>query len=512
MDPNGRSAGCRIHRIVYRSALLSGFILVLLSAANAVAAWDHVRGDATGSGLANVPTAPALRPSATVPELGSFAPGANPVTGPDGTVYLGNEQGELIALHADGTPYWRRRLGPPSQSILASPVVDIDGSIYVLGVRSYTDHRVRPAARRSETRLYRFLPGGGLQWTALFPRLYPTVPALADNGASTASPTIWRHDADAAVLIPVVYRGLASKDVHLLAFSLGGGLMADKLVGAVVPATFGGGNVPGYWAVGCGLTIVGCLVPPVTFCPGVATAPDAADALPSGIGASLPPVALFTFQGGGTPWIIATDQARSLVGWTFSPASGFIENFRRSWSGLQSLSAPMVMPDAHSVVGTAEMRYDNDCGFRGIGGHLAFAGPNAIALSDASVVNGTRAAPARTADGRIVVVHDFGFDVFRGSTRLQRISFPGQSIAPAAVSRTHIYISTAGSMRTYDINTLAQVGEVQWFGGGRSGPAIGADGRIYALASNVLFIWPGPGRPAPLHLPAPRAGMIFDAR
>src|SRR3546814_15636827 len=60
----------------------------------------------------------------------------------------------------------------------------------------------------------------------------------------------------------------------------------------------------------------------------------------------------------------------------------------------------------------------------------------------------------------------------------------GQTIASAAVSRSHIYVSTAGSMLTYDVNTLAKVGEVSWFGGGQSGPAIGPDGRIYALASN----------------------------
>ncbi len=61
-----------------------------------------------------------------------FAPGVAPVFGPDGTVYLGDEQGVLFALHADGSIAWKQQLGP-GQSIQASPVVDTDGSIYVVG-------------------------------------------------------------------------------------------------------------------------------------------------------------------------------------------------------------------------------------------------------------------------------------------------------------------------------------------------------------------------------------------
>jgi hypothetical protein len=483
-----------------------------LASLNAQAAtWDHVHGDATGSGFADVATLPALRPSATVPGLGSFAPGAGPVIGPDGTVYLGNEQGELIALHADGSPYWRRTLGPPSQAILASPVVDTDGSIYVLGVRSYTDHRVSPAVQRSETRLHRFVPGGGLAWASLLPNHYSSVPARADNGASTASPNIWREGADMAIMVPAVYRGLASKDVRLLAFSSGGGLIADKLVGAVVPQTFGSANVPSYWAVGCGLTIVGCLVPPFTFCHGV-YAPGPPDGLPAGLALPLPPVAIFTYPGGGTPWIIATDQARSIVGWTFSMGQGFKEWFRKSLPGVVTLAAPMVMPDAHSIVGTTEMKFDDECGFQNTGGRVTFSGPNATPFNDV-ISQGTFAAASRTADGRMIVTRELGFDVLRNATKIGDVAYPGQTIAPAAVSRTHIYISTAGSFRSYDVNTLAKVGEVNWFGGGQSGAAIGSSGQIYALASNILFVWPGPNCPRGRCLPtSPVVGGVWNAR
>lgn len=450
-----------------------------LAVSSYAATWDHVRGDASGSGFADVVTLPALRPSATVPGLGTFAPGANPVIGPDGTVYLGNEQGELIALHPDGKLFWRRNLGPPTQSILASPVVDIDGSIYVLGVRSYTDHRVAPAAKRNETRLHRFEPGGGLAWTALLPRHYPSVPAFADNGTTTASPSIWRDGAQAAVLIPVFYRGVVSKDVRLLAFSTGGNVIADKLVGSLDPGTVVAD--PGW------LKYLGGM----GFCAHSAQPSDPADRLPASIDIPMPPVTTFIYQGGGTPWIIATDRNRSLVGWTFSMGGGFVERFRRSWNGLHVLGAPMVLPDGHSVVSQGEQKYDEWCeNFAIENAHISYFGPNAVPFSDVPIF--TQIPLARTGDGRIVAVVYFGFTVMRDSNNIQSVNYSGESIAPAAVSRTHIFISTAGSMRTYDVNTLAKVGEVDWFGGGRSGPIIGPQGQVYALASNVLFIWPGP--------------------
>jgi hypothetical protein len=113
----------------------------------------------------------------------------------------------------------------------------------------------------------------------------------------------------------------------------------------------------------------------------------------------------------------------------------------------------------------------------------------------------------------MIVTHELGFDVLRNATKLREIAYPGQTIAPAAVSRTHIYISTAGSFRSYDVNTLDKVGEVSWFGGGQSGPAIGSAGQVYALASNILFIWPGPDCPRGGCLAtSPLAAGVWNAR
>jgi hypothetical protein len=43
---------------------------------------------------------------------------------------------------------------------------------------------------------------------------------------------------------------------------------------------------------------------------------------------------------------------------------------------------------------------------------------------------------------------------------------------------------------TFDANTFHRVGYFEWHGGGRSSPAIGADGRVYAIAGETLYVFP----------------------
>src|SRR3954468_25032675 len=82
------------------------------------AAWQNAHGDNANTGFEMVDTAPARMTSMQQP-LGSIAPGANPVVGPSGGIYIGNLEGELRAFHADGAPYWTRRLNSTHGGIFA---------------------------------------------------------------------------------------------------------------------------------------------------------------------------------------------------------------------------------------------------------------------------------------------------------------------------------------------------------------------------------------------------------
>ena len=113
---------------------------------------------------------------------------------PDGTVYLGTAQGKLIALHPDGKPFWSRDI-TPGQSIVASPAVASDGSIYVIGVERIRDNRVKPPKETFTSTLHRFTSTGG--WLAQIP--------FPDHGgagpAALAPPNIWRSGGVEAIMV-----------------------------------------------------------------------------------------------------------------------------------------------------------------------------------------------------------------------------------------------------------------------------------------------------------------------
>src|SRR4051794_3877282 len=75
---------------------LASITLAALMVANAPAGagnWDHAHGDAGNTGFYDVVTLPATVASGKVDGLGPYAPGAGPVIGPDGTIYLGSFDG-----------------------------------------------------------------------------------------------------------------------------------------------------------------------------------------------------------------------------------------------------------------------------------------------------------------------------------------------------------------------------------------------------------------------------------
>jgi hypothetical protein len=161
----------------------------------------------------------------------------------------------------------------------------------------------------------------------------------------------------------------------------------------------------------------------------------------------------------------------------------------------------MVLPDGHSVVGTNDGTYY---------GRITFAGPNFIKADDVkirclgvveSLGCAIYAAPSRTADGKIVVVQYRGDGsevvMIQGGHFFGHTRVPGQSIASAAVSRNHVFVATANAFLTFDAATSTKLQKFTWNGGGLWPPAIGPDGRVYAMASddkvsNILHIFPPP--------------------
>lgn len=458
-------ASARTHRLpALAASLLASVMSFCLPAA--AASWDHAHGDAANSGFVDLPTAPPKQPLATRQGMGSFASGVGPVIAADGTVYLASEQGILWALHADGSPFWHRALDKPGEAVKAPPVVDSDGAIYVVSNYDYTDHRVSPAVQHRETRLYRLAPGGGIGWSVRLPD-HGSILVGPDEGVVTAPLNILHQNGTTTILIVAGYPKRSSFETRLIGISNAGALAGDTRLGLL-----NYGDVVGdsglMWGAWFG------------FSPTIVPGPQN---IPAHVVMPMPGVAL-----AGTD-IVASDALHAILHLGFDPAAGFTLRSHLDRGGMVALTSASVLPNGESVSGERDMHL-GDNRVRIDNGHLLFTGPLETQVADAAFDVTTM--PAHTADGRIVFAVPWYLQVLDGQTPLATVTYGADTIAAPAISRDHIFVSTANALRSFDVHSLASTGEFDWLGGGLSSPAIGPTGRIYALAGNTLFIWPAP--------------------
>lgn len=465
-----------------------GLVLALLLALHPapVRAWQSSHGDPTNTGFADVKTLPAKTAPITVPNIGTFAPGVSPVVAPDGTVYIGNLEGKLLAFRPDGKPAWQRDISF-GYSIHASPTIGSDGTIYVVGSKYATDASVTPTIQQYATELNAFVPGGGWRW-------HVPLPTYTGGAIASAPPNIWHYQGEDVVMVPLTYRNhlTGGYDTRLFAVTPGGAVIGEAHVGSVVPETTSTEAIDA-WAY------LFCQIPPINVPCQIAgpgfTVPGNSNPLPyrlpGNIAAPYPGVSIFTYQGGGTPFILASDGFQNVVGLTFS-GHVFTEIFRVTdeSSYRTMLSPPMTLPDGHTLISTMA--------------GLRFVGPN---MSPAGTIRnvGTEAVATRLPDGRVVLSMRNGLTIIDGTTVAGTIPLEGESMVPAAASRTHLFVSTENAFLTFDVHSLEKVAEINWAGGGQVAPAIGPTGYVYAMASNILFVFP----PSRFTVPADAANQTL---
>jgi hypothetical protein len=194
----------------------------------------------------------------------------------------------------------------------------------------------------------------------------------------------------------------------------------------------------------------------------------------------VPTVAVYTYPGGGTPHVLVADGFHNLVDYTFG-GMNFNELFRIDDGN-----------DDGAILATPTVTYDGHTIFTSKDG-IRFAGPNMNAVSTVKGVY-TITAPTILRDGRIVIVATNGtITVLNGGKIETRIPIEF-SVAPAAASHTHVFVSTWHHFITFDTNTMQEAGRFDWPDGGLSAPAIGPQGNVYAISANQLYVFPGPGQ------------------
>jgi hypothetical protein len=462
--------------------VLAACIAVAIGLASSpVQAWLSAHGGRDNSGFENAVTAPAGKGSLSVPGLGTFAPGAGPVIALDGTVYIGTIEGKLIALRPDGSLFWSRDI-TPGQSIVASPLVAPDGSVYVIGVN--IPRKNRPDARAPRATLHHFTSGGGWLNQIAFPQHGETGPA------AFSPPNIWQSASDTAIMVPTVYpnKVTGGHSVRLIAFSLAGQVLDDKVVNNVIGEVVGGSDFD-YELVYCSALYVSHPLAGLAVCP-----PEYNPTRVSNLMVKVPPApgAGITFADNGTPFILASDHYKDLVGFVFSDQR-FVEIFRVHEDNFFMRTPPMVTPDRQTLIGVEPISGKNLDRKANGRGRIIVAGRNGskIALVDLDAT--VQAAPTRMADGRIVLVDGYGKVIILKDDELSgSMQGAGRSIASAAASSTHLFVAGEDGLVTFDASSLAEVGRFPWVGGGLNPPAIGPKGHVYAIASNILFVFPPP--------------------
>jgi hypothetical protein len=423
------------------------------------------------SGFTRVLTNPAGAGSLSVPDLGVFAPHVNPAVAPDGTVFLGTAHGRVVALRPEGEPYWNRELLPIENRILLTPTVTSDGTVWVIGcIKAEIVHWT----------LHRFINGGGYPGPREFPVRFEATPWLV------GAPTVWRWNDVEVVLISALYRRAGGHDLALLAYSVNGDLLDQWY--HYIPEVI---TSPGFWE---GLFDAWKLLGLGSdFTPGTLPSPP----LPPFPGPDVAPRV-----GGGTPVITLVNRPeKKLMTFRFDAGPGgaggtLVELFHTDHAPDVLWSNATLLPDSYTLVGTD----------RG----LVFGPPTAGAAARQRIDHNDTifATPTLTADGRAIVVDRNGTVLgVQGTSVVSRLELNGLTAARPAASLSYVYVASEDGLHTLDATAATVVQTFPWLGGGGWAPVIGPKGHVYAIASNVLFIF----RP-PRQLPELRDEVIEHVR
>jgi hypothetical protein len=285
---------------------------------------------------------------------------------------------------------------------------------------------------------------------------------------AVSPPNILQVGGSEVIIVPVQYPATPTGRpmLRLIAFSPEGQVLDDAIIWTFAPDITGGTDWEGLID----------LIPHYEFTP-----PGPNDLV------DIPPMPGVAIGAGGTPIIAASDHHKDLVGFSFTNGR-FTEVFRQRQD--------MFMRTAPVISGTRVVIGLQETGDPKTIGRMFSTTFNASRSTRIDNIQAMHASPTRLSDGRIVLVGTKGkATVVQGNKVVGTTSSPGRSMASAAASRNHFFVSSEDAFVTFDAATLKEVSRVDWVGGGLHPPAIGPKGHVYAIASNILFVFPPSKKP-----------------
>lgn len=407
--------------------------------------WQQFHADAANHGVYFVESDFAYKPKWSI-DVGHMAL-SSPVIDGYHTIYVGNLDGELIAIHRFGIEKWRLNLGEP---VSATPAVSISGRVYVVTTRAIDDgtyvstlHTVSATGT-----LIRSLP-------------------LPDNARTTSSPKLWRSEDNEYVF-------LFARPQHALPSAL---LIYDVFGDLVVNKKFSGCPIEGgssIWdTLGDIISLYGDLFD--SWPPGLDFDESGIDfKLYDKVGWLDPTVAIVDAPiFSEDPIVVWSDNLCFTGAYRWQPP-----NLTKLWSKTDkqdSLSSPASIRGTRTVVFGAHT-----------GDVIAYDLLTGDRLWKTKVQGGAvMGTPVSRGIGTPIYVlsHEGMLTALKHSDgdELNRISIEGDSIASLALSANLIYANTTKGLASISFDFESWAGTGHASGGGIASPAIGPDGTLYTI-------------------------------
>jgi outer membrane protein assembly factor BamB len=410
------------------------------------ASWSQFHADSTNQGSRFVNTINSLEPAWSV-DVGHVV-FSSPVIGVDGTIYVGNLEGELIAVNPDGTEKFRITLGAP---MLAAPAVAADGLIYVMTTARF------PNAAPPDHKLRGSLAVVNSDGEPLKLRLLP------DQGYTTGSPKLFTIDGKTLLALHVRTRpdGTLAHPSAVLVYDADLNLLGRRDVGCGPPVVVTSSG--GFFDILDGFLELfqfdkSAEKPPLRQVFGQLDASVAIAPQPGG-----PPE---------QPLIVVANRECGTVSAFRWVQPNLVPVWERAAPDDTPLrqSSPAIINEASVVV---VARRDA----RAAAFDLASGTPRF--LSD--IGEGAVATPASAGELIYVAsVHRLhALNRITGAVVHQR-ELTGQIHGSPAVSRNHVHVQTSTELTTLSLD-LANLANDDESPGGSSSPAIGATGAVYVI-------------------------------
>jgi outer membrane protein assembly factor BamB len=424
--------------------------------------WNQLGGNPAGSGcrLVNSVLANARRWEYGL--LGD-AGTRSPVIGPDGTIYIGTDNGQLVAVQPTGYTKWRITLGGPALGVQTPAVAD-DGTVYCLLTPSPAVHDHRTSGERGlPSYVVAVQADGTVRWRVpirSLPDLLGSVhcsflgaPRIVSGPQGQArivfvlryQPVVRYPEVDGTG--PAFLRVLAIVDEQgrFLLFSR---YEEEKLFIDV----HGGGGLGGGATLGDP--------------PSGGLAKDAEPCLDT-------PVVFGSFAA-REPWTIIAPGQEGLYRLTWSEQEGALARAAELFALPKAYPAPAAFPNGLMTGGDVAGATLID-----VESFTRYA-PNAASLGGpATVAGGLRQMYFVVRSGDLLAVDSNG-------SIWKRRPLQGGSVAFPALSGNHLHVATTWGLETFSLD-LEPLATVRLSHGGYSSPAIGPDGTVYVGAGPNLY-------------------------